>query len=161
MAYKIAVASGDGVNIDLSFGAANAFDIYEAEGTAYHLVETRQYVLPEENEADAADRRDSTSQENGACAPESGQCGGCGSSSGCNSGGGCGGGGEASSKVQLISDCRCIICKKIGFPIQKQLEKLAITGFDVDCTVEEALTKITAYLDKIDNHQSLRGIQHS
>jgi hypothetical protein len=44
--------------------------------------------------------------------------------------------------------------------VQKQFEKLAITGFDVDCTVEEALQKITAYLDKIDKHQSLRGIQH-
>jgi hypothetical protein len=161
MSYKIAVASGDGINIDLSFGAASAFDIYEAEGTVYRLSETRQYVPLRENEADAPGRRDSASQENGVCSPASGQCGSCGSQSGCNSSGGCGGGGEASSKVQLISDCRCIICKKIGFPIQKQLEKLAITGFDVDCTVEEALTKITAYLDKIDNHQSLRGIQHS
>jgi hypothetical protein len=161
MSYKIAVASGDGVNIDLSFGAACAFDIYEAEGTTYRLSETRQYVSPGENETDDTGRRDSAAQEKAGCAPESGQCGSCGSSSGCKPGGGCGGGGEASAKVKLISDCRCVICKKIGFPIQKQLEKLAITGFDVDCPVEEALTKITAYLDKIDNHQSLRGIQHS
>lgn len=38
-------------------------------------------------------------------------------------------------KVQLLSDCRCIVCKKIGFNIQKQLEKLAlikITKLDIE-----------------------------
>ena len=46
---------------------------------------------------------------------------------------------------------------KNWFNITKQLEKLAITGFDVDCTIEEALKKITYYLEKVDGHQSLRG----
>jgi hypothetical protein len=47
----------------------------------------------------------------------------------------------------------------VGFNVQKQFEKLAITSFDVDCTIAEAMDKITSYLDKVDNHQSLRGIQ--
>lgn len=174
MAYKIAVVSDDGVNIDLSFGAAYTFDIYEVEGREYHLAEKREYVLPQgaapepiDGAGNAAGAQGVEGQGgcgtgNGCGGISSGAGSGCGSSasSGCGTGGGCGSAGGTFPKVQLISDCRCVICKKIGFNIQKQLEKLAITGFDVDCTVEEALTKITAYLDKIDHHQSLRGIQN-
>ena len=82
---------------------------------------------------------------------------GCGNG-GCNSGsgGGCSGSGEVSRKVELVSDCRCVVCKKIGFHVQKQLERKAITSFDVACTVEEALQKITVYFHKVDTHQSFR-----
>lgn len=164
MSYKIAVASGDGVNIDVSFGAAYGFDVYEVEGKEYHLAEKREYVLPQGAAPEPIDEAGNAAGAQGA--QGQGSCGtgnGCGSSasSGCGTGGGCGSAGGTFPKVQLISDCRCVICKKIGFNIQKQLEKLAITGFDVDCTVEEALAKITAYLDKIDHHQSLRGIQNN
>ena len=90
---------------------------------------------------------------------QGGQGSGCGGqTAGCggNSGGGCGGAGGASKKVELIADCRSLVCQKIGFQAQKQLEKKAIAGFDVDCSVDEALAKIAAYFDKIDNHISLR-----
>ena len=83
----------------------------------------------------------------------------CGSKGGCHNGqgGGCSGQGDASGKIELVSDCRCVVCKKIGFHVQKQLERRAITFFDVDCSVEEALTKISSYFKKVDGHQSLRG----
>ena len=71
-------------------------------------------------------------------------------------GNGCGNGGQHSEKVDLISDCRCVVCTKIGFPIRKQLEKLAISVFDVNCSVDESLQKITSYYSRIDNHESLR-----
>ena len=47
----------------------------------------------------------------------------------CNTSGcrneGCGGNGSSDviSRVGLISDCRCVVCKKIGFQAQKQFEK--------------------------------------
>ena len=69
---------------------------------------------------------------------------------------GCGGSDGAQRKVELIADCRSLVCKKIGFQAQKQLEKRAIAGFDVDCTIDEAITKIAVYFNKIDNHISLR-----
>lgn len=153
MAYKIAIASSDGVNIDLSFGATLEFKIYEAEGDKYHLLETRQYILPE----GAEHGKDNYEGRNG-CGSENEK--GCGSAelSTCGNGESCGNAKGTFPKVKLISDCRCVICKNIGFNIQKQLEKLAISGFDVDCTVEEALIKIVTYFDKIDNHKSLRKI---
>lgn len=148
MAYKIAVGSSDGTNVDLSFGSALEFYIYEVDGTQYRLLEKREYELPEGAAPVQAD-----------AAKDCGDSQGCGSGGGCGTGGGCGSGGGAFPKVQLVSDCRCVICAKVGFNIQKQFEKLAITSFDVDCTVTEALDKITVYFDKIDNHQSLRNSQ--
>lgn len=143
MAYKIAVASSDGINIDLSFGVADEFLIYEINGNEYHLAETRN-VYP----------NDST-EENKSISEKKTECG---TGSGCA--GGCGSGMEAhEEKISLIADCRCLICKKIGFSAQKAFEKRGITCFDIECRVEEALYKIAVYIDKIDRHISLRGLQ--
>ena len=148
MSYLIAVATSDAKVVDLGFGAAKGFHIYEVDGTEYKEKEYREFA--EEDTAEQAVE---------GCGQD-GQTAGCGgnSGSGCggNSGGGCGGAGGASKKVELIADCRSLVCQKIGFQAQKQLEKKAIAGFDVDCSVDEALAKIAAYFDKIDNHISLR-----
>ncbi len=140
MSYKIAVVSSNGRDLDVHFGAAKQFYIYEVNGEEYHLSETRQYEPPAEDNPIGCETVKGT---------------GCGDGRGC--GKGCGGFGDRSPKVDLVSDCRCVVCKKIGFNIQKQLEKLAIVSFDVDCDVKDALDKITAYLNKVDSHQSLRG----
>ncbi len=145
MSYKIAISSSDGKNIDLSFGATEIFYIYEAEGEKYHLLEERKI---EDINTGAA-----TTQSAEAHSCQSNKSG-CGGQRGCGLSNGCGGGAE-SPKVEILSDCRCIVCKKIGFSIIKQLEKKAITAFDVDCTVQEALIKITKYLERVDNHRSL------
>lgn len=139
MSYKIAVASSDGKQIDTSFGAASGFLIYEVADGAYWKLEERVFCEG---------------------AAGQGQPTGCGSSvgDGCGSHAGCGGaGGPASGKVQLLADCRCVVCTKIGFPIQKQLERKAICAFDVSCTVKEALEKIAYYFRRMDNHESLRA----
>ena len=153
MSYLIAVATSDGVNIDLTFGAAGAFHVYEVEGTTFSLKEVRDVPVQEAGEVgDSAGGTCGSGCPDGPSvdAPGSGRRAGCG-----EGGGGCGGGGH-SAKVDIISDCRSIVCKKIGFQAQKQLEKKAIASFDVDCTVEEALTRISGYFSKIDNHISLR-----
>ena len=133
MAYKIAVASSDGVNVDLHFGAAESIDIYEVQDDgSFYLLEKREMKVPEEGLA-AADT---------ACAS-----GGCGN----GNGGGCGNGG-GSAKVSLISDVRAVVAAKIGFNVTKALEKKAIASFDVECSVQEALEKITKYFYSVDNH---------
>lgn len=132
MAYKIAVASSDGVNVDLHFGAAESIDIYEVQDDgSFYLLEKREMKVPEEGLA--ADT---------ACAS-----GGCGN----GNGGGCGNGG-GSAKVSLISDVRAVVAAKIGFNVTKALEKKAIASFDVECSVQEALEKITKYFYSVDNH---------
>lgn len=140
MSYKIAVASSDGENINETFGSAGSFIIYEVTDGAYKKSEERIFQSEE------------TDTTNGCSSSK-----GCGTSGGCGNGGsGCGGHGEPSAKVELIADCRAVVCRKIGFHIQKQLERKAISAFDVSCTIDEALSKITAYYSRIDNHESLR-----
>jgi len=147
MSYLIAVATSDAKVVDLGFGAAKGFHIYEVEGAKYKEKEYREFT-EEETAEQAAEGCGQDGQGSG-CGGQTAGCGG-------NSGGGCGGAGGASKKVELIADCRSLVCQKIGFQAQKQLEKKAIAGFDVDCSVDEALAKIAAYFDKIDNHISLR-----
>ena len=138
MAYKIAIASSDEMYIDETFGAAKLFHIFEIEDGNFKKIEVR---FADESNKDL----------------QCGVSGGC-RSEGCHSevNSGCNGNEGNSQKVELIADCRCVICKKIGFQIQKQLERRAITGFDVSCTVNQAIDKISFYYSKIDNHQSLR-----
>lgn len=136
MSYKIAVATSDGENINETFGSAKSFVIYEVTDGVYQRAEERICAVEE-----------TVSKNN--C-----NSGGCGNADGC--GAGCGGQSNASSKVELVSDCRAVVCRKIGFPIQKQLERKAISAFDVSCSIEEALSKITNYYSRIDSHESLR-----
>lgn len=146
MSYKIAIASSDEIHIDESFGSAKVFHIFEVTDGTYVKSEDRIVVEETETPEKAAVTQESC-----------GNSGGCGNN-GCHTRtGGCSGNEGTSSKVELISDCRCIVCKKIGFHVQKQLERRAITSFGVDCSVEEALNKISSYFQKVDTHQSLRG----
>ena len=139
LAYKIAVGSSDGINVDLKFGEVTKFLIYEVSDEI-RLVEER--IVHNDTEIQKTGKNCNTS----GCRNEG--CGGNGS--------GCNGSSDIISKVELISDCRCVVCKKIGFQAQKQFEKKAISVFDVECKIDEALEKIVFYYGKIDKHKSLR-----
>ena len=139
MAYKIAIGSSDEKNVDLKFGEVKEFLIYEVEQKEIRLVEKRK-IQEENTDADC-------STSGAGC--DSGGCSGKGT--------GCGGPTHIIGKVEALSDCRCVVCKKVGFQAQKQFEKKAISVFDVECEVQEALEKITSYYGKIDNHQSYAG----
>ncbi len=144
MSYKIAIGSSNGIDVDLKFGEVRKFLVYEVDGEA-KLVEERIVIEDDNTEAPAA-----------GCADKSG-CSGQGS--GCaGHGNGCGGPKDVISRVALIEDCRCVVCKKIGFQAQKQFEKKAISVFDVECTIKEALEKISFYYNKIDKHESFRKV---
>ena len=148
MSYLIAVATSDELNVDLSFGEAEGFVIYEVDETEFSKKEYRPAPAAEEETSGA-----------GALASENNENkeeteGGCGCGGGC----GCSGHGASLPKVELVSDCRSLVCRKIGFQAQKQLEKKQISAFAVECSVEEALNKISSYFYKVDNHQSLRKL---
>lgn len=127
MSYKIAIASSDQANIDLNFGSAAQFLIYEvSDDGAFGFLERRAV---------------STCSDKGEC-----------------KGGGCHGSGPSNPRVDSIADCRCVLSKKTGTPILKQLDKKAISSFEVEGDIEEALHKITMYFHRVDHHQTLRGI---
>ncbi|MBQ9234209.1 MAG: hypothetical protein IJ167_09275 [Lachnospiraceae bacterium] len=164
MSYKIAVATSDEINVDETFGQAKRFIIYEADGKTYKKIEERDVEDISDTDSKASAKTSESVQvggESGAgcdSKPESCEArAGCGSGAGCGGGGGCGGNGEVSFKISSLFDCRAVVCKKIGISAQKQFEKKAISYFDVSCSIEEALDKITFYYNRIDNHVSLRN----
>ena len=131
MAYKIAVATSDGVNVDLHFGSTETFTIFTVENRDYEITENR--TVPKWEVTDVNQSNCYT---------------GC--NSGCGSGHGCHGGGGNSLAVELLKDCRAIVCAKIGRNILKQFETRAISTFDIEMPVSEALPKIIEYYYKID-----------
>ena len=156
MAYFIAIATSDGEQVDRKFGETDSFHVFSVEEKEIVLSEIRKV----EGSGDPS-QSDSSNTSAASCGDaQLENCGsGCGSSgSGCGGNGqGCGGGGAVLGKVSLIEDCRCVVAKKVGFQAQKQFEKKAISVFDVECSVKEALDKITSYYYKIDHRQSLRS----
>ena len=139
MSIKVAIASSDGLNINLHFGQAKEFIIYEAQNGAFVKTETRALPLvvePVENTSE------------GECNP----AGGFGCGSGCGGGGGgcCGGGagGPASPVVELLSDCRSVVAAQFGQNIRRQFERKAISVFDIELPVSEALEKLATYYKK-------------
>lgn len=144
MSYKIAVVSSDGIHIDETFGLAKEFIIYEVTKENYIKSEVRKLEKASSVQTNVTQSQKASLLQ-----------GGCENSNNCGKGC-CSSGDEVSKKIEKVLDCRCVVCKKIGFHIQKQLERKAIASFDVDCTVEEALRKITTYFYKVDTHQSFR-----
>ena len=169
MTYKIAVASSEGITVDGAFGEVTEFRIYQVEGEQYTQVEDRKMPEPliqKPEDTAVAQRADSTDQQNcsgqdsehteaGCCGgqdsdpTEAGCCGGHGGHGGC----GCGTPDGSSVRIKVLSDCRSIVCKKIGPHAKKLLERKAIAAFDVDCSVEDALKKIIFYYNRMDRHK--------
>lgn len=131
MSYKIAVGSSDGIHVDLKFGEVTRFLIYEVTDES-RLSEERIIC----NDEKLQNQNHNTYGTSG-----SGGCGG--------NGRGCNGYSDVIPKVELISDCRCVVCKEFGFQVRKQFERKAISVFDVECKINEALEKITFYYRKI------------
>lgn len=147
MSYRIAAASSDGIQIDLSFRAADFFTIIEVKDNGSYTILEKRSVSADHNAANKQDGCNKIS---------SGQSvGGCGGQSVGSYIGGCGGGhsdAEIEARVSIISDCRCFLCSKIGPGAERQLERKAITVFMIDLPLQVALTKIITYYSKLDNH---------
>ena len=142
MAVKVAIASSDGNNIDLHFGKASEFLIYELKDGVFVQVEKRQL----QSIAGEADAREETLS-GGGCGSGSGGGFGCGGGSGC---GGCGGGnaGPLAPAVELLLDCRAVVAAQIGQNMRRQFDRNAISVFDIELPVGEALEKLASYYIK-------------
>ena len=131
MGYKIAVASSDGVFSDLEFGMADQFYIYDVDDEKnITFSEIRKYVQEkagELQEPDLSELKEPT-----------GSCG--------NPGNRCGKGAE--KKVELIEDCRCIICSHIGPKMSKNFTVRGISVFDIEGGIDPIINRIAHYYKK-------------
>ena len=138
MSIKVAIASSDKTNIDLHFGQASQFEIYELRGDHFEYLETREAPKVEQSADEGA-------------AGGAGFGAGCGSGFGGGCGSGCGGGcagggsGQVSPTVQLLLDCRSIVAAQIGQNVRRQFERNAVSVFDIELPIEEALQKLAVY----------------
>jgi predicted Fe-Mo cluster-binding NifX family protein len=144
MPYKIAVATSDDVHVDLHFGTAGAFTIIDVkEDGSYSVIEKR--IVSKENEVQEKENDcDKKSDCDSDCESKAGGCG----SGHANNG--------IDNKVDSLADCRCLLCKNIGPGASRQLERKAITSFQIELSVDKAVEKIIDYYFKIDNHLSLK-----
>ena len=159
MSIKVAIASSDSLNVDLHFGQAKSFLIYELKESKFVLTEKREFPASEterrelpatpvvEPAVPEPGRRVETTSAAGDvsdCNPSGGfACG-----SGCGgSGGGCGGGagGPLAPAVELLLDCRAVVAAQIGQGMGRQFQRNAISVFDIELPIEEALNKLAAY----------------
>lgn len=137
MGIKVAIASSDGINIDLGFGQAKEYLIYQLNGDRFEFLEKRP--APENIQVEGIGPA----------------CGG-GNSLGCGGGGmacgGCGGGasGPLSPAVEKLSDCRSIVAAQIGQNVRRQFERHAVSVFDIELPVDEALEKLASYYLKFE-----------
>ena len=143
MSTKIAIATSDNLNIDLHFGQAKSFLIYELKDSKFELTEKRE--LPASENKPTSPEAPSPQDFGGGCG---GAGFGCGSGGVCGgSGGGCGGGasGPLAPAVELLLDCRSVVAAQIGQGMRRQFERNAISVFDIELPIEEALNKLAAY----------------
>jgi predicted Fe-Mo cluster-binding NifX family protein len=122
MGYKFAVGSSDGENIDLHFGQAEQFYIYETDDNdGYNFVEIRPRELPQ----DEARRHEVTT----------------------GGGGKCGEGGEVDATV--IADVQYLLVASIGMNALRSLARQNITAFDVPGSIDKAIKRVIGHNKKI------------
>lgn len=127
MGYNIAVASTDGINIDKHFGASDSFFIIKVndDGT-YENLEERVVKKGQNNCTSASSGESSVGHS-------------------------CGGHSDPAiqKKIEVISDCRCLLCSKCGPGSEKQLGQNNISAFEINLKIEEALKRIIKYYKKV------------
>lgn len=103
---KIAIASTDGKLVDLHFGDANKFLIFEIEDGEGKFHEIREKTdLPLNNHTD-----------------------------------------RWVASIDLINDCKAVICNKIGNEPTIELRKIGIKPIKLDCEVNKAVKECSKHL---------------
>ena len=144
MSTKVALVSSDGLKIDLHFGQAKEFFIYELQKDAFVQIERRELAVNSREATLRQDqgpqREDQGPQDEAFCCPGGGEsCGGCGGGSA----------GPLAPAVELLLDCQAVIAAQIGQNMRRQFERNAISVFDIELQVSEALEKLAAYYSKL------------
>jgi predicted Fe-Mo cluster-binding NifX family protein len=103
---KIAVASTDGKLVDLHFGDANQFFIFDISFDENTFEEIRKKTdIPLEDHTE-----------------------------------------RWRSSIDLIEDCKAVLCSKIGKEPHIELRKMGIKAIKLDCEVKNAIKECSAHL---------------
>jgi predicted Fe-Mo cluster-binding NifX family protein len=133
--YKIAIATDDGVNINLHFGTTNSFEILS-------FTDEGEFLYTDVRKIDF----------DGVAQSEISSCGE-------KIGGGCCCGGGISPKLsrtaKYLSDCEFLLAATIGQGADQALAREGITGFQISGNIFDAADKINAYKQKRQRQKKL------
>jgi predicted Fe-Mo cluster-binding NifX family protein len=135
MAYKIALTSSDGKQVDLHFGHTNDFHILGVDETTgtWEFIEKR--TIPEQIDISC----------------QSADCGaGCGQAAGTGPAaetGGCLGHRDErlDAVIELLADCRYILTSKVGPKPHMFLKRAGITALESPAEIDFAVSKVNTY----------------
>lgn len=131
MSYKIAVTTSDRQNINLHFGSADAFCIYE---------------LSEKGEVQFTEIRNIPKEYLDAYRQEMKSKGCCGKNEG-----------YITLVAGLLGDCKYLLTEKIGPHPYKAMQSKGISCLEVSCSIAEALEKISVYQMNISRNVNRRN----
>ena len=120
--YKIAVATNDGVNVNVHFGHAAAFDIYEVDDASGKFEKIEVRVKPEHCDGTCGD---------GTCGQRDME--------------------HLSmlTAARNLSDLDYVLCSQIGPQAIQALARFNVRAFDIGLPVADAIAKINLYRNKI------------
>ena len=120
--YKVAVATNDGVNVNVHFGHAAAFDIYEVDEASgkYEKIEVR--LKPEHCDGSCGD---------GTCGQREVQHS------------------SMYAAARNLADLDYVLCEQLGPQAIQSLARFNVRAFDIALPISEAIAKINIYRNKI------------
>lgn len=120
--YKVAVATNDGVNVNVHFGHAAAFDIYEVDEASgkYEKVEVR--LKPEHCDGSCGD---------GTCGQREVQHS------------------SMYAAAKNLANLDYVLCEQLGPQAIQSLARFNVRAFDIALPISEAIAKINIYRNKI------------
>ena len=120
--YKVAVATNDGVNVNVHFGHAAAFDIYEVDEASGKYEKTEVRLKPEHCDGSCGD---------GTCGQREVQHS------------------SMYAAAKNLADLDYVLCEQLGPQAIQSLARFNVRAFDIALPISEAIAKINIYRNKI------------
>ena len=120
--YKVAVATNDVVNVNVHFGHAAAFDVYEVDDASGKFEKVEVRVKPEHCDGSCGD---------GTCGQRDLEHS------------------SMFSAAQNLADLDYVLCSQLGPQAIQSLARFNVRAFDIALPIAEAIAKINLYRNKI------------
>ena len=120
--YKVAIATNDGVNVNVHFGHAAAFVIYEVDEASGKYEKTEVRLKPEHCDGSCGD---------GTCGQREVQHS------------------SMYAAAKNLADLDYVLCEQLGPQAIQSLARFNVRAFDIALPISEAIAKINIYRNKI------------
>ena len=120
--YKVAVATNDGVNVNVHFGHAAAFDVYEVDDVSGKIEKVEVRVKPEHCDGSCGD---------GTCGQREVEHS------------------SMYAAAKNLADLDYVLCSQLGPQAIQSLARFNVRAFDIALPIADAIAKINLYRNKI------------